>query len=761
MRKKLRFILLPLIFLLLLGLSFSEEKFSGHKILEHIKILASNDFQGRKSGLSGGEKASAWIAEKFKEWGLSPAGKNGYFQDFENPFFNVDGDVLLRIDNFKIKRTFIYEDDWRVISNSGSGKVIGELFFAGYGIVSEKNRWNEYENVSVKDKIVLVVNGNPPFLEGKVDEEAQVGSKVENAYKNGAKGIIFVYKPGETPQRVRLSIPPEKYRKDFIAIFATENVLNFIFSESPTEFRYLMQVIDRDRKISSIPLRVKVEISAKTTFDPKRKMRNVIAKIDGVDPVLKNEFVIIGAHMDHLGISPTGEVYNGANDNASGTAVVMEIARVMKANSLKPKRTILFALWGGEEQGLLGSRYYSEHPVYPIEKTVAYFNLDMVGHGDGRINFPGIYYGPEIWEILKRKLPEEIKKDLNPSRGGPGGSDHTSFLLKGVPGFGIMTSGYHFKYHHTRDDVDLIKPEILEKVANFLYASLKIVADEENLKIPEMREELYILRSSTVAGFIEKSISQLIEDTKGLEFFDLDLGFLPVMGSSISEITINLADIFEKFERSPKISILTSPSQYQANSRMGKLSLLLGIDDLKGILKDLKALKILAKGGLGYVVINDGDFEDLSGLKNAIKVFNEAGLLVMIKASDSDVIKTALETSSKPGIILSQNIEIEIQKLAKEKKWKAGIVWKEKTSPEEFITQIENLKDNLGYENLLILKEKPSFADLGVDYLKLLNILKGKNLKREQINGMLGQSVVDLLFEIKGEERRVMPFIPF
>lgn len=761
MRKKLRFILLPLIFLLLLGLSFSEEKFSGHKILEHIKILASNDFQGRKSGLSGGEKASAWIAEKFKEWGLSPAGKNGYFQDFENPFFNVDGDVLLRIDNFKIKRTFIYEDDWRVISNSGSGKVIGELVFAGYGIVSEKNRWNEYENVFVKDKIVLVVNGNPPFLEGKVDEEAQVGSKVENAYKNGAKGIIFVYKPGETPQRVRLSIPPEKYRKDFIAIFATENVLNFIFSESPTEFRYLMQVIDRDRKISSIPLRVKVEISAKTTFDPKRKMRNVIAKIDGVDPVLKNEFVIIGAHMDHLGISPTGEVYNGANDNASGTAVVMEIARVMKANNVKPKRTILFALWGGEEQGLLGSRYYSEHPVYPIEKTVAYFNLDMVGHGDGRINFPGIYYGPEIWEILKRKLPEEIKKDLNPSRGGPGGSDHTSFLLKGVPGFGIMTSGYHFKYHHTRDDVDIIKPEILEKVANFLYASLKIVADEENLKIHEMREELYILRSSTVAGFIEKSISQLIEDTKGLEFFDLDLGFLPVMGSSISEITINLADIFEKFERSPKISLLTSPSQYQANSRMGKLSLLLGIDDLKGILKDLKALKIIAKGGLGYVVINDGDFEDLSGLKNAIKVFNEAGLLVMIKASDSNVIKTALETSSKPGMIISQNIDPEIQKLAKEKKWKAGIVWKEKTSPEEFITQIENLKDNLGYENLVIFKEKPSFADLGADYLKLLNILKGKNLKREQINGMLGQSVVDLLFEIKGEERRVMPFIPF
>lgn len=756
-----KYFLVPVILLFFLSSGISEEKFSGQKILEYIKVLASDDFQGRKSGLKGGEKTALWIAGKFKEWGLSPAGSNGYFQDFENPFFNVDGDVLLIVDNFKKKRTFFYEDDWRVINNSGSGKVSGELVFLGYGIVSEKNRWNEYENVSVKDKIVLVVNGNPPFLEGRVDEEAQVGSKAENAYKNGAKGIIFVYKPGETPQRVRLSIPPEKYRKDFIAIFATENVLNFIFHEAPTDFRYLMQVIDRDRKVASTPLKVKVDISAKTTFSPRRRMGNVIAKIDGTDPVLKNEFVIIGAHMDHLGVSPTGEVYNGANDNASGTAVVMEIARMMKVNNVKPKRTILFALWAGEEQGLLGSRYYADNPLFPLEKTVAYFNLDMVGHGDGRINFPGIYYGPEIWEILKQKLPEEIKKDLNPSRGGPGGSDHTSFLLKGVPGFAIMTSGYHFKYHQTRDDVDLIKQEILEKVANFLYNALKIVADEENLKIPEMREELYLLRSSTIAGFIEKSPSDLLEDSRKVEFFDLDVGFLNLKASSINEMVNDLSDIFEKFEKSPRISILTSPSQYQANSRMGKLSLVLGIEDIKGILKDLKNLRIIAKGGLGYVVVKDGDFGDPSELKNAIKIFNDAGLLIFVKSSDSHMVKTVIEESLKPGVILSQKIEPEIQKLAKEKKWNAGVIWKEKISPEEFINQLENLKDGLGYENILIFRENPPLTNPGSEFLKLVNILKGKNLKREQINRMLGQGVIDLLFEVKGEERRTMPFIPF
>jgi len=762
MRKRnIKFVFLLAILTFFVSFALSEDKFQGQRILQHIKVLASDEFQGRKSGLPGGEKASLWIEERFKEWGLSPASDKGYFQDFENPFFNVDGKVSLKIDNLVQKRVFYYEDDWRVIPFSGSGKINADLVFAGYGIISEKNRWNEYENISVKDKIVLVVNGYPPFLEGKVEDESQIGAKVENAYRNGARGIIFVYKPGETPQRVRLSIPPEKFKKDFIAIFANENVLNFIFSQAPTDFRYLMQIIDRDRKIASTSLPVKVEISAKTTFDPKRKMRNVLAKIDGVDPILKKEFVIIGAHMDHLGISPTGEIYNGANDNASGTAVVMEIARVMKAENIKPKRTIVFALWAAEEQGLVGSRYYADHPLFPIEKTVAYFNLDMVGHGEGRINFPGIYYGPEIWNILKQKLPEEIKKDLNPSRGGPGGSDHTSFLMKGVPGFGIMTSGYHFKYHQTRDDHDLIKPEILEMVANFLYNSLKILANEETLKIPDFREELYILRSSTVASLIEKDIPALIDETRSLEFFDLDIGLLPLKGNSIGEIINSLTEATEKIDQSRNLSILTSPSQFQTNSRMGRLSILLGIEEIKGITKDLRVLKLLSKGGLGYVVLKDKDFENQSELKMAVKIFNDSGIVIFVNSSSASYIKEIIEESKKPGIVLSDNIEPDIQKLVKDKKWKLGICWKKEQSAEEFAKVLDSFKDGLDYGNILIFKENLPFSNLGDEFLKLISHLKGKNLKREEINGMLGQGLADLLYQIKGEERRVMPFIPF
>ncbi len=759
-----RIILKILVFSVILNLSlsfsFTEERISGKEIVQYIKILAGDEFQGRKSGHLGGEKASHWIVNKFKEWGISPAGKDGYFQSFRKPFFNVDKDVLLRINNFKDKREFYYEDDWRVITNSGSGKIKSQLVFAGYGIISEKNQWNEYQNISVKDKIVLVVNEYPSFLEGKLESEALPASKFENAYKNGAKGIIFVYKPGETPRRVRLSIPPEKFKKDFIAIYANENVLNFIFSELPTDFRYLMQVIDRERKIASTALEVEVEISAQTSFDPKKEMKNIIGKIDGVDPLLKDEVVILGAHMDHLGVSPFGEVFNGANDNASGTAVVMEVARISKLNNLRPKRTMVFALWAGEEQGLLGSRYYVDHPLFPIEKTVAYFNLDMVGHGDGRINFPGIYYAPEIWEVLNHRLPPEIKKEVNTSKGGPGGSDHTSFLLKGVPGFGIMTSGFHFKYHQKRDDVDLIKPEILEKVTRFVYESMRIIAEEENLKIPALREELYILRSSTIATFLGKNISKLVEEASSINYLDLDLGFVPLEGRDFQAIINSIMEIEDRIGNSKSLSILTSPSQFQGNTRIGKLSIVPGLEDFSLISENLKLLKFLAKAGLGYLTLREDDLKDAELLKKVIKISNDSGILLILKASDSGRIKSFLEGSSKPGIIISESYDSEIQKLIKEKKWKVGLIWKKDESREEFIKRVEKVEGS-GYENILIFKEEQPLKGFNESFLKLISYFKDKRINTRVINGMLGQGVIDLLYLVKGEERRVLPFIPF
>ncbi|MFQ5721605.1 MAG: M28 family metallopeptidase [Candidatus Aminicenantales bacterium] len=265
----------------------------------------------------------------------------------------------------------------------------------------------------------------------------------------GAVGVLGFRQATSRSRYFRLRLEKEIYKPDFVILSVENRIPNFIFKDLKTELRFLFQEIDKTSSPMSLETGVKIFVSVKATFDPQRPTRNVLAKISGVDNNLRNEYVIIGAHMDHLGLNPLGEVMNGANDNASGTAVVMEIARVMKLNQIKPKRTVIFALWAGEEQGLLGSRYYADHPLYPIEKTVAYINMDMVGHGNGHVPFRGVYYAPHIWEIIKEKLPPEILGYIRPGRGGPGGSDHTPFLAKGVPGYAIMTEGYHFKYHQS------------------------------------------------------------------------------------------------------------------------------------------------------------------------------------------------------------------------------------------------------------------------------------------------------------------------
>ena len=152
--------------------------------------------------------------------------------------------------------------------------------------------------------------------------------------------------------------------------------------------------------------------------------------------------------MDHLGLNPRGEVCNGANDNASGTAVVMEIARAMKLFRFQSKRTIIFALWAGEEQGLLGSKHYGLHPLVPFEKTIVNLNMDMVGHGGKeKVILRGKDYFPRILKILEKKLPEQMVKTIMHLPGGPGGSDHTPFMDHGVPAFFIQSDGPHIHYH--------------------------------------------------------------------------------------------------------------------------------------------------------------------------------------------------------------------------------------------------------------------------------------------------------------------------
>ena len=224
---------------------------------------------------------------------------------------------------------------------------------------------------------------------------------------------------------------------------------------------------------------------------------NVLGKIEGTDPALKDQYIVIGGHLDHLGTrGPV--VMNGADDDASGPAVAMEVARVLTQGGFKPKRTIVFAAWCGEEMGLLGSNHFGNKPPAGItmDKVIANFNLDMVALGDS-IGAPGALNFPEIWEkVIKRDQDPDVISAVKPSTGGPGGSDHSTFITKGIVSMALMTAGGvgHPDYHDSGDDTYKTDPEILRKTAQFVLQGTMNLANETAVQLL-VPDRLYLYNS--------------------------------------------------------------------------------------------------------------------------------------------------------------------------------------------------------------------------------------------------------------------------
>jgi hypothetical protein len=630
--------------------------FDAQATWSYIKDLTADSMQGRKSGQPGAALAEEYIASKFKEWGLEPAGDNGtYFENFTIEHRNIKEGVKLEIITEKARRDFYYGEDWRVQRFSGSGNFSAELIFVGYGIHAPEKEYDDYAGVNVKGKIVLFSTGTPRKLEKKLGDLAKMDKRIEAAQKLGARGAI-TFRPSSTQSRYsRVRIGKELYKPDFVFLSVESKVTNFIFKDLKTEIRALAREIDGKGKPQSLETGVKAFVSVNTIFDEKRPSRNVLAKITGSDKALKGEYVVIGGHMDHLGITPMGDIMNGANDNASGTAVVMEIARIMKLNRAKPKRTVIFGLWAGEEQGLLGSRHYADHSPFSMNKTVAYINMDMVGHGSGKIPFQGVYYGPKIWELLKEKLSKEIVDYVNPQRGGPGGSDHTPFLEKGVPGYFIITRG-SIKYHQSRDDADLIKPEMLKKTGDFVHAAVKILASESGDFFPPLRQENYYLKYQTLINFEFFPVSRVIEHRKDAKDSHVDLQLSVIeeeQGLSGDGLRIDILKKFlsasEELKKAKGLSYYSSSGRLSGDIRQGKTTIMTG-----SFRDDPRWAQVLAKQGLYFAVIEDPSFlfgED--GLseegEKIIKAVNTSGLLFLVKGVDGAQTKLCANQASFKG----------------------------------------------------------------------------------------------------------------
>lgn len=779
---KRRLAVLLVVFLMFIPSVAKEKKipFDAQAALCYLKDLASDAFLGRESGELGGKLAEEYIARKFKEWGLEPAGDKGtYFQNFTIAHSDVAEGVVFEIISPRERRSFYYREDWRVQRYSGSGHLTTEIVFVGYGVHAPEKGYDDYEGVDVKGKIILMTTDSPEKLKKKVGEEAlKLSNRVEAAQKLGAKGIIFFRSTStsSTGRYFRARVDKKLYKPDFLLLSAENKVVEFIFKDLPIDTRTVFSRLNKQLKPQSFATGIKVFVSVNACFNPETPTRNVLAKISGTDKKLKDEYVIIGAHMDHLGVSPMGDIYNGANDNGSGTVVVMELARAMKQSGFKPKRTVVFALWAGEEQGLLGSRYFADHPTpgLPIEKAVVNINLDMVGIGTGKINFGGKYYAPEVWKFLKENLPKEIMGYIIPGRGGPGGSDHTSFLMKGVPAFFAITQDSFLKYHHPRDEWDLIQAELIQKTGNLVWTAITAIANAPQNFIQARRQEIFYMKYQNLINYHFSPIENVVKGHGDAQdsHVDLQMALVSPGEGNGDQLFLNaLKDLLagkEKIRQTKGLKYLESIRTLSGNVRQGKTSVIAGVKGLSPFKSDAHWAEVLSKAGLYYALLEDpGEIMANNQLtdeaKKLIKSLNKGGILIIARNFSDEEAKALLKASSKPLVLLVKELPPQdVLKLVKEKKAALGLLLGPETDPAAYFDQLEAAKKEIGSEHLMLVNDVCFWGKKGQTLLLdvIAKMLKAK-YESSDIRNIFSQTFIRVVQAVRGEKGQMIVSHPF
>ncbi|MBN1985371.1 MAG: M28 family peptidase [Prolixibacteraceae bacterium] len=456
---------------------------SSHEILKFAEELSSDKYKGRLSGSPEYLHAAEWCASKFKEWGVLPANNGSYFQYFPNEYSEVFSKGSVTYSPKKNKEIqLLFSGDYLPGSNSASGTVSGNLVYVGYGITAPELNYDDYKNIDVKGKIILLESGIPYTKNdttlAKWTPYAYHRYKFRNAVKHGAAGMLYIGKLAN-PNTVNL--------ENFIYAHIDPKIAERIFSDGAKNYTEIKKELSEMKSPSfAFPENQKVTITAKTNYFPDAKACNVVGMIEGSDPVLKNEVIIVGGHLDGQGY--LGEIFPSALDNASGVADILGAAKAFAHSEVKPKRTVLFILIGGEECGLYGSKFYAENPLFPVKKTILMVNLDMVGNGRGfhianGKSFPELFSHFETVNnhYLHRKMAaSEWRKNYGRPR-----SDASNFENAGITTFSLYTSESVFPvhYHQTLDKTDVLTPEIMEDAAKLLYLGILGIANDETIQV--------------------------------------------------------------------------------------------------------------------------------------------------------------------------------------------------------------------------------------------------------------------------------------
>jgi hypothetical protein len=511
----------------------------------YLKFLASDLLQGRETATDSFDIAAEFAATFFRLWGIKPAGDlvsgsqkkdRSYFQEIPmKETLKSKGKLTVRYSGRSTSqtRTFYPEIDYSYYA-TGNRSLTAPVVFVGFGISEKKLKYDDYRGVDIEGKIVMILtefpgvdNPKSPFNDAEfkrkylpMQHRHRLSPKISLAKKRGALAVLLVENsPGKNGDVAKKVIASRKINDEKPIFSRSRKRLSLIEKSKPMPWEVLPYIrisreladtilgfgnlkldqlktsIDknlapRSRELASVS--IELENQAETRLV---RSRNVLGFISGSDPVLKDEVVVIGAHLDHLG-QKGDYIFNGADDNGSGSVAVMEIAQAFSKNMIKPKRSVLFALWTGEESGLIGSRYYVQNPGFPIQKTVACLNLDMVSRGwtldslkrinrmwrlgvaesvMGKINFDRFVSliidanSPMINRSIQssnRYMGLTVYSHKSKSRAF--GSDHSPFAMLKVPWIFYAVAPTK-DYHEPSDSLEKVDFKLIEKYARLTY----------------------------------------------------------------------------------------------------------------------------------------------------------------------------------------------------------------------------------------------------------------------------------------------------
>ncbi|MFK7755521.1 MAG: M28 family peptidase [Flavobacteriales bacterium] len=482
---------------------------------EHLMIIASDEFEGRETGMPGQKKAAEYIANYFEGLQIDPYDGKTYFQEYplKRELF-TSTTCTVEDQQFKFIKDFYFFG-----SGVSEDLALNEITVAGYGIGS--NEWNDYSETEVKGKYVLILSG-APMKKGKLlveSEEMKMWAadwrlKTEELKARGAKGVLIINEQYESyMSRVKyylenpgMSLLEEEVSNNnevFQTMFISPFMANAILSNSKNKnLKKLKKRLNKKKKVKEKTVELDLKLNLENTVE-NFTGENVLAFIEGTD--LKDEVVVVTAHYDHIG-RDGDDINNGADDDGSGTVSALEIAEAFQMAKLQgngPRRSVLVMTVSGEEKGLLGSRYYADNPIYPLENTVANLNIDMIGRVDEAHKDSADYIyligsdklSTDLHNISEKANSDYINLELDYTFNDPNDpnkfyyrSDHYNFAKNGIPVI-FYFSGVHEDYHKPTDTPDKIMYNKLEKVARLVFHTAWELANRDEAPVVDKENE--------------------------------------------------------------------------------------------------------------------------------------------------------------------------------------------------------------------------------------------------------------------------------